>query len=309
MSTGDEQSTKRMKIISSGKPKERTVAVRAISAANFVEKSPPCLVVTRGPMLGERFELGDSVTIGRDENADVMIDDLSVSRQHCRVWRKRTEFVVEDLGATNKTRVNDAEIEEYSLRDKDLITVGEVVLKFLGANNPEGAMLTALHDRANRDALTGVLNRRAFMAAMQRETQRSDRPCTLALLDIDHFKSINDKHGHPVGDQVLKAVAHELEDHVRGSEVLARVGGEEFALLMPGVTPAEAAPRVEAWRAAIEALVVENAEKDNVRVPVTASFGYAALDAGGVESLYRRADHALYLSKQGGRNRATPAPG
>ena len=238
-----------------------------------------------------------------------MIDDLSVSRQHCRVWRKRTEFVVEDLGATNKTRVNDAEIEEYSLRDKDLITVGEVVLKFLGANNPEGAMLTALHDRANRDALTGVLNRRAFMAAMQRETQRSDRPCTLALLDIDHFKSINDKHGHPVGDQVLKAVAHELEDHVRGSEVLARVGGEEFALLMPGVTPAEAAPRVEAWRAAIEALVVENAEKDNVRVPVTASFGYAALDAGGVESLYRRADHALYLSKQGGRNRATPAPG
>src|SRR6188768_1384892 len=133
----DEQTTKRMQIISSGKPKDRTIAVRAISAANFVEKSPPCLVVTRGPMLGERFELGDSITIGRDEDNDVPIDDLSVSRRHCRFWRKRTEFVVEDLGATNKTRVNDAEVDEYSLRDNDLITVGEVVFKFLGANNPE----------------------------------------------------------------------------------------------------------------------------------------------------------------------------
>jgi len=306
MSGKDEQTTKRMQIISSGKPKDRTIAVRAISAANFVEKSPPCLVVTRGPMLGERFELGDSITIGRDEDNDVPIDDLSVSRRHCRFWRKRTEFVVEDLGATNKTRVNDAEVDEYSLRDNDLITVGEVVFKFLGANNPENAMNKALHDRANRDALTGVLNRRAFMVAMQRESARSDRPSTLALLDIDHFKQINDKHGHPVGDVVLKAVAHRLEDHVRGSEVLARVGGEEFGLLMPGITPAEAAARVEEWRAAIESLVVEN---EGARVPVTASFGYAGLDPGGVESLYRRADHALYLSKHGGRNRCTPAPG
>lgn len=285
------------------KSTERTVAVRAVSSANFVEPVPPCLVVTRGPALGERFELGDSVTIGRESDADVCIPDLSVSRRHCRIWRKRTDFYIEDLGATNKTRVNGEQIDEFSLRDGDVITAGEVTLKFLGVGNPENAMLSALHDRANRDALTGVLNRRAFMAALQRETT-AGRTTTLVVLDIDHFKSINDKHGHPVGDIVLRDVARTLEEMVRGSEVLARVGGEEFALLLPRVAPADAGAKVETLRAAVEALVVEN---EGARIPVTASFGYAGADAGGVESLYRRADHALYQAKQGGRNRAVTA--
>lgn len=300
MSTGDEQSTKRMKIISSGKPKERTVAVRAISAANFVEKSPPCLVVTRGPMLGERFELGDSVTIGRDENADVMIDDLSVSRQHCRVWRKRTEFVVEDLGATNKTRVNDAEIEEYSLRDKDLITVGEVVLKFLGANNPEGAMLTALHDRANRDALTGVLNRRAFMAAMQRETQRSDRPCTLALLDIDHFKTINDVHGHPAGDRVLKNIARRLRHRLRAADLVGRFAGEEFCVMFSGTDGPTAQRVIDTLREDLSRLAYSSA-KGIFHVHFSA--GLAAYpDYDSVEQMIDAADRSLAAAKHSGRN-------
>jgi diguanylate cyclase (GGDEF)-like protein len=287
------------------KAAERTVSVQAVPSGNFVEPVPPCLVVTRGPALGERFELGDSITIGRDDDADVRLAHRSVSRRHCRIWRKRQEFHIADLGATNQTRVNDEPIEEYSLRDGDTITVGEVVLKFLGAGNPENAMLTALHERANRDPLTGVLNRRAFMAALEREcSTRAKHAVTLVLLDIDHFKKINDQHGHPVGDLVLKRVTACLDEHVRGADQLARVGGEEFALLLPRKEPAEAAALVETLRAAIEALVVEI---DAGRVPVTASFGYAGADEGGVESLYRRADHALYQAKQGGRNRAVAA--
>ncbi|HWR96828.1 MAG TPA: diguanylate cyclase, partial [Candidatus Methanoperedens sp.] len=167
-----------------------------------------------------------------------------------------------------------------------------------------------LHERTVRlsitDGLTKLHNQRYFQEALRREFQRSDRrgsPLSLALLDIDHFKRFNDAYGHQLGDLVLQELARTLRGQVRGLDVLARHGGEEFAVVMPD-TPATAALRVaERLRAAIEAHPVPGPEGP---LRVTVSLGVASVphpQIGSPEGLIAAADQALYRAKELGRNR------
>ena len=156
---------------------------------------------------------------------------------------------------------------------------------------------------AMKDALTGIYNRRHFMGRLDSEWKRSrryGRPLSLLLLDIDHFKSINDRYGHDVGDQVIVAVARLCGTQTRDSDVAARIGGEEFAILLPETDLADARIAAERLRTAVAERPVATTAGP---IAVTVSIGAAIADqAGDPAEFLKRADQGLYAAKGGGRN-------
>lgn len=164
-------------------------------------------------------------------------------------------------------------------------------------------------EMATTDPLTGLRNRRSFQDRLREECARSDRtyqPLALIMLDLDHFKDVNDAHGHPVGDQVLAHVARLLSGSVRSCDVVCRVGGEEFAVLCPGSRGEEAHRVAERVRRALEETPLWL--HDGQEVLVTGSLGIAVREPdGGTEDLVRQADMALYRAKAAGRNRVEVA--
>jgi diguanylate cyclase (GGDEF)-like protein/PAS domain S-box-containing protein len=166
-----------------------------------------------------------------------------------------------------------------------------------------------LRELAIRDELTGLFNRRHFLEFAQNELHRaarSEAPLALCMFDADHFKVINDRHGHGVGDRVLAEIARAAQGVMRASDVLARIGGEEFAVLLPETDSASAARVAERIRTSVADLIVE---ADGGRVRPTISVGVAARVCGDtVEALLKRADDALYEAKGAGRNRVSVRP-
>lgn len=187
-------------------------------------------------------------------------------------------------------------------RDRALV---EVLARELGGAVRVATLVEETQRLATVDALTGLRNRRAFIEAVLREVARTERygdPLTVMLLDIDHFKRVNDTFGHASGDLVLSAVGHALAESARTTDVAARWGGEEFVVALTATTIDGARIAAERMRSAIEALKVRNPE--GVLVPVTASFGVASCRRGdSLESLVDRADRAMYMAKTSGRNR------
>jgi diguanylate cyclase (GGDEF)-like protein len=167
-----------------------------------------------------------------------------------------------------------------------------------------------LHRLAHTDPLTGLYNRRLFMDRLNQEIQRLRRHpgcLSVVILDLDYFKEVNDRHGHDAGDRVLGAVAEQILAVKRGSDVVARVGGEEFALLLPDTDASGAHHLAQRVRGAIEAIDVTTVI--GVHQPVTASIGLATV-TGGVDDpghVLKRADDALYRAKNGGRNQVCTA--
>jgi two-component system cell cycle response regulator len=165
------------------------------------------------------------------------------------------------------------------------------------------------------DGLTGVHNRRYFESRCLEEVQsarRSGLPLVCLLLDVDHFKRINDTHGHPAGDAVLRYVARLIRAQLRGSDVVARYGGEEFVLLLPGTPLPAALDTAERIRRVIAAQTMPVPVPVPEPLRITVSIGAAALlpgddPAGLAADLVQRADQALYAAKQGGRNRVQAA--
>ncbi len=158
---------------------------------------------------------------------------------------------------------------------------------------------------AASDPLTGLANRRALTTALGREVARSVRtkePLSLAIMDIDFFKKINDTYGHVAGDDVLRAVADAMAANVRDVDVVARYGGEEFAIVLPNCPSEGALIVVERVRAAVSAL--PTVTRVTVSAGIATSTGVAGADA---ERLMADADEALYASKRAGRDRATLA--
>jgi diguanylate cyclase (GGDEF)-like protein len=155
---------------------------------------------------------------------------------------------------------------------------------------------------ADTDALTGLANRRTFARTLEREVARAARrgePLSLAMIDIDHFKTINDKHGHPAGDEVLRRIARALKEECRAFDTPARFGGEEFAVVLPACNSKESISVAERLRLGMARIGMD--------FPVTASAGVATFPthAADAESLVRAADSALYESKETGRDQTT----
>ena len=166
-----------------------------------------------------------------------------------------------------------------------------------------------LREQATLDPLTGLYNRRYLIDMMQREmarAKREDIPISVAIMDLDHFKDINDTFGHKGGDAVLEAMAKLFLSHVRASDIVCRYGGEEFVFLMPGASIDIAAERMEDLRKLIEEKSIIHNDK---AIPVTASIGVASYPIHGDndEALLLEADNMLYNSKRNGRNQVSVA--
>jgi diguanylate cyclase (GGDEF)-like protein len=161
-----------------------------------------------------------------------------------------------------------------------------------------------LEQAALTDGLTGMQNRRYFDDALREyltEFRRIGKPIGLMILDLDHFKQVNDTHGHDVGDEVLRTVASTLRDMTRYHDVVARLGGEEFAVVAPNMNDDQLFKLAERIRKAVAAQAVQ---AGNVRLRVTTSVGLAVWDGKeSGEDFYRRADKQLYQAKRQGRNR------
>lgn len=271
-----------------------------------IRKGDACLVVIYGSDLGRRVPLTQQAfEIGRASRSDMSIDQESVSRQHARITRATDgSFRIMDLGSTNGTYVNDAAVNDAKLHDGDKIKIGRSILKFMMGENVEASYHEEIYRLMTVDGLTQLHNKRFFTETLEREVNRArryERPLALLLFDIDHFKRKNDEFGHVAGDAVLRQLALEVQPKLRRDDIFARVGGEEFAILLPELP-------VEAARATGERVrrIVEAAKFafDGVDIPCTVSVGLAHLDASMTSpaDFYRAADSALYRAKQEGRN-------
>lgn len=271
------------------------------------KSSAPALVVISGKPLGKSFFLTKPLMVlGRDLAADISIGESSISRKHTEFTVSEQGIFCKDLGSTNGTFINDQRCGNQQLVDGDLIRCGNTILKFLKEGKIENLHYEKMYELANRDALTGALNRKAIMELIAEEYARcSSRnlPLTLMLLDIDHFKSINDTHGHPAGDHVLKETcALIMNKMIRSQDVLGRYGGEEFVLVLRDTKLPIAVDVAERIRAAVEK---QNYTFEEKQIPVAISIGVATLDSTSKthDELLATADRALYDAKNQGRNR------
>ena len=268
-----------------------------------------CLVVLRGPELGKRIVLSSTVlSIGRSSDCDLPIRVSSVSRRHCQIEIRAGRTFVRDLGSTNGTRLNGFSVppnEDFVMEGGDLLQVGDCVLKYLDG----GSVETRFHEEVYRqvvvDGLTQVHNRRFFIEFLEKEIsrcRRHTRCLSMLLIDIDHFKRVNDEIGHTAGDEVLRRVASCLAGHARREECLARYGGEEFAMLLPESNAESARQLATRLCRSVEAL---NPEVEGQTISITVSIGLAEWDPSmrTVEDLVRAADTRLYEAKDAGRNR------
>jgi two-component system cell cycle response regulator len=265
------------------------------------------LVVLYGPNPGRRYALAAGETvIGRSAEATLALDAESVSRRHARIHCADGAATIEDLGSTNGSYVNDRKVERCGLKDGDIIRIGAAILKFLAGSNIEAAYHEEIYRLTILDGLTGVHNKRFFLEFLEREISRAQRHAAmlaLVLFDLDHFKRVNDTHGHLGGDAVLKEIGRRLTPRIRREDLLARYGGEEFACVLPDTTRAGASIFAEALRILMER---EPVAYQGARIAVTISLGVAMLspdEPASTHDLIRRADERLYEAKRLGRNR------
>jgi two-component system, cell cycle response regulator len=265
-----------------------------------------CLVVIYGLDLGKKYNVDrPSIVIGRSSKADIQIDQESVSRNHCKLINTGKSVMLRDLGSTNGTYVNDELVDEYVLRDGDLIKIGRCIFKFLSGNNIENAYHEEIYRLTTIDGLTQIYNKRYFIETLEREMGRAHRyrrELSLIIFDIDKFKPINDTYGHLAGDHVLKQLASVIKARIRREDILARYGGEEFAIILPEIDNHNAMQFAEKIRALVEKAVFRFEETD---IPVTISIGVSSIgsDLQEPHEFIRIADGHLYEAKSQGRNR------
>ncbi len=213
-------------------------------------------------------------------------------------------MTVIELGSTNGSYVNDVPIAERTLREGDLLRIGNAIFKFLTGGNVESQYHEEIYRMTIIDGLTQAYNKRYFLENLERELARCTRhgrPLSLLLFDIDHFKAINDEHGHLTGDFVLRELARRVKGRVRRDEILARYGGEEFAVILPETSRENAMKVGEDLRNIVAG---SGFDFEGDQVPVTISIGVSTTQTEvPMDQFIRIADENLYKAKRSGRNR------
>jgi diguanylate cyclase (GGDEF)-like protein len=271
------------------------------------------LIAMSGDNVGKIYTISKQkplIILGRGDNVDVQILDGEISRRHAaiRYDAKSDTFLIADLNSRNGTHVNGKSCEsEQSITVGDKIRLGNhAVLRVSNGAETEAAYAKQMYQAVLRDGLTQAFNRRYLDERLESELafgKRHGEPVSLLLLDIDHFKRVNDTHGHQAGDAVLVHFCGIVQAQVRTEDVVARYGGEEFAVVCRQIDEERAAILGERLRVAIERAPLVLPDK---QIPVTVSIGIACAPRPGVETvaqLVERTDEALYEAKRQGRNR------
>jgi len=274
---------------------------------------PMYLVVIGGGIPGAMIRLSSGGTrLGRAADNTLQLPNGSISRYHAFLGIDEEDQVrLSDLGSTNGTYINERRIPEHTpvrINDGDRLQFGaNVVFKFIRPDPCDEQFQREMFERTVRDSLTGLYNRAYFLAQFGALADRSGLKglgIAVLMLDIDHFKRINDQHGHDVGDVVLREVANVLRQATRSDDLVARYGGEEFVIALPVAAPDAATDRAERMRTMLSSKRILAV---GTPLQVTASIGLAFTPAGrprSVAALLATADRGLYQAKNSGRDRA-----
>ena len=283
-----------------------------LAPASPPAQQPLYLVVIGGGIPGAMIRLsGGGTRLGRAADNTLQLPDISISRYHAFLGvDEEGQVRLSDLGSTNGTFINERRIPEHTpvrIEDGDRLQFGaNVVFKFIRPDPCDEQFQREMFERTVRDSLTGLYNRAYFLAQFGALTDRSGLKglgVALLMVDIDHFKRVNDQHGHDVGDAVLREVANILRQATRADDLVARYGGEEFVIALPVAAPDGATERAERVRSS---LAVRRMLAAGVPVEVTASIGLAFTPADrprSVAALLATADRGLYQAKNSGRDR------
>jgi two-component system cell cycle response regulator len=266
------------------------------------------LVRTDAQNAGQVLKLdGPKFGLGRHPDNQACVDDDGISRFHARISVDGDKYWVEDLGSSNGTYINGRRVTSCELNNGDTLNLGpRVSFRFSSATAHEERVLKQLYEASVRDPLTGAFNRHYFSSQLNSEVAyaaRHDTPLSVILLDIDFFKKVNDTHGHLGGDAALVHLTNVFAKGLRTEDLLSRYGGEEFVILLRGITVERAMAVADRLRVSLESQPVVHGE---TTFGVTASFGCASLSCcGGATSdvLLELADRRLYRAKELGRNR------
>jgi len=289
---------------------EQTRLFEAPKAPAGGKRDRAYLVVLAGASVGEMYKVeGDKVIIGRGQKAHIRLFDDGISREHAQILIEGNQIILQDLGSTNGTFCNGLKVDRRELVDGDKILVGSTtILKFTYHDNLDEMFQRQMYESALRDGLTKAFNKKYFTDRLESEftfATRHSSPLALVLFDIDHFKQVNDTHGHQAGDHVLFEISALLSGALRAEDVFARYGGEEFAVICRGSDENQALVVGERLRKAVEN---NRFVYDDTVIPVTISVGIAVLPNPAVKDatdIVGFADQALYKSKNAGRNRVT----
>ncbi len=269
----------------------------------------PVLILYDGDEIGALHQLTkDETVIGRTPVCDIVIPETRVSRCHAMLRRTAPDsdqFELVDLGSTNRTFLNGTPVERAALQSGDKIGIGGRLLTFSMLDKTDLAYHSRIVQMIHVDELTGLLTKRSLYRALEIEIIRARRykhPVSVLMMDLDHFKQVNDLYGHLVGSQCLAEVGQLIRECTRETDVNGRYGGEEFITFLPETDTAAAFVVAERIRAAMEARKFQH---DGVCYHVCISIGIAMLPLHGddVETLVGAADEALYEAKNTGRNR------
>jgi diguanylate cyclase (GGDEF)-like protein len=278
----------------------------------------PVLVSLRGELLAKPIPLErDIVVLGRALEADIRLNDSKVSRLHARINAEvdgesgHTTFRIKDLGSTNGTMLNGKIVTEAVLTNGDKIVVGDHLFRFDLLDEIDREFQQHIQRLLAHDELTGLLTSKSFFSELRREAARAEeesRPFCVLILDIDHFKDVNDTYGHMAGSRALQEMGSLIVNALRTGDVAARIGGEEFAAFLLDADYAQALVAAERVRQAVEQHQFFLKRRSETRAEesfrITVSIGVAAYpdDAKDPIQLVELADSALYRAKRSGRN-------
>ena len=279
----------------------------------------PALVSLRGELMAVPIPLErDQVIIGRAFEADVRLNDFRASRLHARISSEldpatnHTTCRITDLGSTNGTLVNGEPITEVTLNDGDKIIIGDHLFRFDLLDEIDREFQQQIHRLIAHDELTGLLTSKSFFSELRREAARAEaesRPFCVLMMDLDHFKEVNDTYGHLVGSKTLEETGRVIKEALRAGDVASRFGGEEFAAFLLDANYAQGLVAAERVRGAMaeHSFPVTRRDDPNGEAThrITISIGVAAFpdDATDPIHLVELADSALYRAKRSGRNR------
>jgi diguanylate cyclase (GGDEF)-like protein len=259
--------------------------------------------------IGRMHKLDKSeVVLGRSSECQFQVDDDGISRRHAKVCLAPDgKFQVVDLGSTNGTYLNGTRVDAAVLKDGDKIQIGSnTVVKFSLQDQLDEQYQRSIYESATRDGLTRIFNKKYFLDTLRKEFAyclRHRVPLSVLMFDVDHFKKINDNHGHQAGDYVLARIAQRINETIRTEDVFSRYGGEEFAIMLRESTEEQGYICAERCRRAIDGA---DFVFGSTPMRVTISLGIASLldsDYTNPEDLIAAADRYLYRAKKAGRNR------
>lgn len=270
-------------------------------------KNNHLLVHVQGTEMGRVRSLAKPVTlIGRSTDADLWLGDDGVSRQHAKLIKEGSSFVLEDLDSANGSFVQGERITRATLKDGDQIQLGpSAIFRYSITDDDHKALLEQLYSTSVTDALTGARNREFLDTLLVTEmsyAKRHGHDLSFVIFDLDHFKLVNDTYGHQAGDAVLIKVAEAVLGQLRAEDSLCRYGGEEFCVVLRNIDLNGATTMGERIRLVIESL---NIQHEKFTLKVTCSVGCASsreLSEADPAALIALADKRLYIAKDGGRN-------